>query len=93
MRIEINGEHRELSQSTMTLRDLIDELSLAPQRIAVEVNKRIVSRDNWESTSVADGDRIEIVHFVGGGTAEGSRQYAGGRKKSGFRFRVPKARV
>lgn len=68
MRIEINGEQRELSQATMTLRDLIDQLSLAPQRIAVEVNKQIISRDRWESTSVAEGDRIEIVHFVGGGS-------------------------
>jgi thiamine biosynthesis protein ThiS len=67
VRVEINGEHRELSQSTITLGELIDQLSLAPQRIAVELNKQIVTRENWETTSVSDGDRIEIVHFVGGG--------------------------
>lgn len=67
MRIEINGEQRELSQSKITLRELIDQMSLAPQRIAVEVNKQIVPGDKWEITYIHDRDRIEIVHFVGGG--------------------------
>lgn len=60
---------RELEQSEIVLADLVRELSLAPQRIAVEVNKQIVRRNDWEHTSIRDGDRIEIVHFVGGGSA------------------------
>ena len=67
MRIQINGEHREFPQSSLPLKDLIDTLSLAPQRIAVEVNKTIVPRSHWEKTKLKEGDRIEIVHFVGGG--------------------------
>ena len=77
MLIEINGERRELSQPVIILRDLIEQLSLTPQRIAVEVNKQIVPRDKWARTTIRDGDQIEIVHFVGGGKqheADGRRR-------------------
>ena len=67
MRIQINGEQREFPKSSLSLTELIDTLSLAPQRIAVEVNKTIVRRSDWEKTKLKDGDQIEIVHFVGGG--------------------------
>jgi len=67
VRIEINGEQREFSESSLSLDNLINELSLAPQRIAVEVNKTIVRRRDWSTTPLKDGDQIEIVHFVGGG--------------------------
>lgn len=76
MRIQINGEQREFPQSSLSLAELIDTLSLAPQRIAIEVNKTIVRRGDWEKTRLNDGDQIEIVHFVGGG----ERQAAHGRK-------------
>jgi len=49
------------------LSDLVNELSLAPARIAIELNQRVVRRDQWARTALAEGDRIEIVHFVGGG--------------------------
>ena len=68
VRIQINGEQREFPRSSLSLDELIDTLSLAPQRIAVEVNKTIVQRSDWEKTRLRDGDQIEIVHFVGGGT-------------------------
>lgn len=67
MRIQINGEQREFPQSSLVLNELIDTLSLPQQRIAVEVNKTIVRRSDWPTTTVKDGDQIEIVHFVGGG--------------------------
>ena len=67
MRIQINGERREFNESSLSLTELIDTLSLPPQRIAVEVNKTIVRRSDWEMTELNDGDQIEIVHFVGGG--------------------------
>ena len=67
MQIQINGEQREFPQMSLALSKLIEDLSLAPQRIAVEVNKTIVPRSNWEKTTVKDGDQIEVVHFVGGG--------------------------
>ena len=52
----------------MTLGELIEQLSLAPQRIAIEVNHQIARKQQWEDTPISDGDRIEIVHFVGGGS-------------------------
>jgi thiamine biosynthesis protein ThiS len=67
VRIQINGEPREFSQSSLSLKELLDTLSLPPQRIAVELNKAMVPRGQWEKTTLKDGDQIEIVHFVGGG--------------------------
>lgn len=67
MRIQINGEPREIPQSALSLNELLDTLSLPPQRIAVELNKTMVPRRDWEKTILKDGDQIEIVHFVGGG--------------------------
>jgi thiamine biosynthesis protein ThiS len=71
LQVEINGEIRQLNYNQIVLAELVRELALAPQRIAVEVNKRIVRRDEWEKTPINEGDRIEIVHFVGGGAYEG----------------------
>ena len=67
MHIQINGEPRELSPEVSTLSKLIETLALSPQRIAVEVNKTIVRRSEWDKTVLKDADQIEIVHFVGGG--------------------------
>jgi sulfur carrier protein len=64
--VQLNGESREVGVGA-TLDDLVSELSLTPARIAVELNQRVVRRDRWPKTSLTDGDRIEIVHFVGGG--------------------------
>jgi len=70
VQVQINGEQRELAVTSVRLSELIAQLSLAPQRIAVEVNRQIVRRDDWERTEVHDGDRVEIVHFVGGGKGQ-----------------------
>jgi thiamine biosynthesis protein ThiS len=67
VQLQINGEFREFSEPRLQLNELILRLSLSPQRIAVEVNRELVRRDDWEHTEVNDGDRVEIVHFVGGG--------------------------
>ena len=50
-----------------TLATLIERLSLAPERVAVELNRDVVRRADWPATRLSDGDRVEIVHFVGGG--------------------------
>ena len=67
LRVQINGEAQEISDG-LALSDLIAELSLAPERIAIEHNQHVVRRNEWPTTIIADGDRIEIVHFVGGGS-------------------------
>lgn len=66
MTLQINGEKREFSGIT-TLAGLVEHLGIKGDRVAVELNRDIVARDRWESTSLNDGDRLEIVHFVGGG--------------------------
>lgn len=66
MQVQINGEVREVADE-LKLSDLVTELSLAPERVAIELNKQVVRRNQWPTTALADGDRIEIVHFVGGG--------------------------
>jgi thiamine biosynthesis protein ThiS len=45
----------------------VDDLSLAPARIAVELNGEVVRRNKWPETVLSEGDRLEVVHFVGGG--------------------------
>jgi thiamine biosynthesis protein ThiS len=66
LQIQLNGENHELA-ATCTLEDLVRELSLTPQRVAIELNRSVVRRDQWTQTVLKEGDRVEIVHFVGGG--------------------------
>jgi len=65
MKVFVNGELRELEISTLA--ELITELDLPVARIAIELNREVVRRSDWGSTMLKDEDRIEIVHFVGGG--------------------------
>jgi len=66
MNLTINGQPRTFAPLA-TLEDLLTHLGLKQDRVAVEHNGQIVSRNAWSSTPLADGDRLEIVHFVGGG--------------------------
>lgn len=66
MTITINGEIKEL-ESEVNLSRLLELFSLPSQRVAVELNRGVVRRSDWDRTIVKDDDRIEIVHFVGGG--------------------------
>ena len=68
MRIVVNGQDQEVPDQ-LTLGGLIHHLALAPERLAVELNREVVRRANWTQTMLAEGDRIEIVHFVGGGAS------------------------
>lgn len=67
LRIIINGEPRELPES-MSLSDLVAHLSLVPERLAIEFNREVVRRADWPRTMLSEGDQLEIVHFVGGGS-------------------------
>ena len=64
--IVLNGEKKEI-ESEVTLDRLLDLFSLPKQRVAVELNKKVISRKDWEQTMVSDSDKIGVVHFVGGG--------------------------
>lgn len=65
MRIEVNGQGRETSAATVLA--LIEELKLDPRKVAVERNLEIVPRSLHATTQVAEGDKFELVQFVGGG--------------------------
>jgi thiamine biosynthesis protein ThiS len=69
MNVVINGQERNLADvaAGAKLEDLLRALGLKQDRVAVEQNGAIVSRSAWASTAVEEGDRFEIVHFVGGG--------------------------
>ena len=66
MKITVNGEEREV-EAGATVAGLLELLELKPERLAVELNRRIIRRADWGRTALNDDDRVEIVHFVGGG--------------------------
>jgi thiamine biosynthesis protein ThiS len=66
MKLQINGEHRDFP-GQLTLAALVDQLGMKPDRVAVELNLEIVPRAQWENVQLKEDDKLEIVHFVGGG--------------------------
>lgn len=66
MRVQVNGETKDVDEG-LTLAQLVEQLRLAPERLAVELNLAVVRRADWPTTRLCEGDRVEIVHFVGGG--------------------------
>lgn len=66
MLLIINGDERSFD-APLTLAGLLERLGLKLDRVAVEYNRNIVPRPHWAETLLADGDRLEIVQFVGGG--------------------------
>jgi thiamine biosynthesis protein ThiS len=66
MTLTINGATREFN-SASSLSALLIQLNLKFDRVAVELNRELIPRDRWDATQLADGDKLEIVHFVGGG--------------------------
>lgn len=67
MLVTINGEEKEI-EAGLQVSDLLRLLELKPERLAIELNRRIIRRAAWASTEISEGDKIEIVHFVGGGS-------------------------
>jgi thiazole synthase len=67
MKISLNGEPHELA-GPLTLNALLAQLGIDPRRVAVEHNLTVVKRANYDSTQIQDGDQVEIVNFVGGGS-------------------------
>jgi sulfur carrier protein len=73
MNLQINGESRTVPDpapaAAFTLAALIESLAIKSDRVAVELNRDLVPRAHWPETLLKDGDHLEIVHFVGGGSA------------------------
>jgi thiamine biosynthesis protein ThiS len=66
MRVEINGEAREIPRE-LNLNELLEHLSMPSRLLAIELNKEVVRRKYWGDIKVKDSDVIEVIHFVGGG--------------------------
>ncbi len=66
MNITLNGKTKKIGDK-ITIFQLLRELDLHPQQVAVEVNREIVKRDKFEEHQLSDGDELEILRFVGGG--------------------------
>ena len=67
MTLTINGENRDFENIT-TLSQLVSHLGMKPDRVAIELNRELIRRDRWSETKLSSGDKLEIVHFVGGGS-------------------------
>lgn len=66
MLLLINGKEQTFDDS-LNVTQLVEQLGMKDDRVAVEINREIVSRAKWAETSLKDGDQLEVVHFVGGG--------------------------
>jgi sulfur carrier protein len=66
MQLFINGEPKSFAES-LSLAQLVEQLGMKGDRVAVELNREIIPRAQWTETKLQEGDRLEIVHFVGGG--------------------------
>ena len=66
MKIVVNGEEREFNEN-ITLQELLKALSLEGKVMAAAVNMNIVKQNTWESYNLQDGDKLELLDFVGGG--------------------------
>ena len=66
MFLHINGEQRDFPDG-LTVAALVAQLGMKPDRVAVELNLAIVPRAQWDTATLKNGDKLEVVHFVGGG--------------------------
>jgi thiazole synthase len=66
LQVVINGQGRQVPAGLNVI-GLLGHLGLPPERVAIERNMDILSRTDWDKTTVSEGDRFEIVHLVGGG--------------------------
>lgn len=66
MQIHVNGEPR-MAPDGSTVADLLRELQVPPERVAVELNLEVLNRHDFESRGLHEGDRVEIISFIGGG--------------------------
>ena len=67
IRVELNGKERDV-RAGLTVSDLLETLDLEPGLVVVERNREILARARYDEVAVREGDRLELVHFVGGGT-------------------------
>lgn len=69
MIIKLNGKEKKITENT-TILSLLEELKLNPQKVAVELNRTIIKKEKFDSQELQDGDEIEVLQFVGGGSCD-----------------------
>jgi thiamine biosynthesis protein ThiS len=74
--IRLNGDPFELA-GPLSIRALLEQLNVDPRRVAVEHNLDIIKRERYDSTMINEGDEVEIVNFVGGGSQDGVSRHPG----------------
>lgn len=80
MRLTVNGEAYCTAKDTV--KELLNEMDIVPERVAVEVNLKVIRRAEYAGHRLQEGDSIEVVYFVGGGQGEPGRR-AGYRRSYG----------
>jgi sulfur carrier protein len=76
MKIVLNGKDFEIEKE-LTIQELLERLSIRPERVAVEVNLQVIKKAKFQEHILKDGDRVEIVNFVGGGQDGRQAHYKG----------------
>jgi len=76
MKIVLNGQDFEIEKE-LTIQELLEKLSIRPERVAVEVNLEVIKKTMFHEHILKDGDRVEIVNFVGGGQNGRQAHYKG----------------
>ena len=66
IQVQVNGKERKV-QSGLSVHQLVESFDLDPKLIVVELNRKILSRDQFDDVQISEGDAVELVHFVGGG--------------------------
>jgi sulfur carrier protein len=66
LKVIINGENRNIDED-ITVLNLLKELGIEEKTMAAAINMEVVKKENWENTKISEGDKIEFLHFVGGG--------------------------
>lgn len=67
MQIFLNGQGRHFSKDSMTIAELLSQIGQGEQRVAVEVNAEVVPKSRHDTQMLCEGDRVEIIHAIGGG--------------------------
>jgi thiamine biosynthesis protein ThiS len=78
LQIQLNGEVQEVTEGC-SLSELVQLLSLKPEQIAIELNREVIRRSEWANTTLQPEDKVEVVHFVGGGA---NYFFSGGQGRS-----------
>lgn len=67
MHFELNGESQQQPDAALSVRALLERLDLARRRVAVAINAEVVPRSRFDEVEIREGDRVEVIHAVGGG--------------------------